>query len=75
MTKITVRRPDGTTEIVERPGTITDMAMRRKMEQATKAAGKGEIIKWEIVQPKLAKWDHCCAHWTREQGCPLHGGD
>lgn len=49
MTRITVRRPDGTIETVTRPGTIIDQAMRRRMATATAQAGKGEIIGWEIV--------------------------
>jgi len=48
-TQITVKRPDGTTEIIEKPGTVLDAAMRRKFEAATKAAGRGDIIRWEIV--------------------------
>lgn len=48
-TRIKVQRPDGTIEIVTRPGTITDRKLREQMAEATRNAGKGEIIGWEIV--------------------------
>jgi hypothetical protein len=74
MTRITVRRPDGTTEIIERPGTIIDAGVRRKMTEATRAAGKGEIIDWQIVKAStVGHLGFCCEHYVRGQGCPLHG--
>lgn len=70
-TEITVVRPSGETEMIIRDGTITDESMRRKMEQATRDAGKGEIVSWRIIgrTAPLAG----CPHYTTDQGCPLHG--
>lgn len=48
-TQITIQRPDGTTETVTKPGTITSQSVRRQMTSATRAAGRGEIIGWQIV--------------------------
>lgn len=52
VTVIRVRRVDGTIENVERSGHITDAATRRKFEAATRAAGRGEIIGWELRGPR-----------------------
>jgi hypothetical protein len=75
MTEITIQRPDGNTEKVTKEGAI-NLKLRGQMEQATKAAGRGQIIGWcEYVQP-VKRWatkTHCCSHWTKDQGCPLHG--
>lgn len=78
-TRITVRRPDGSTEIVAKPGTIIAPAMRRKMEQATRDAGRGEIVGWEIIgQPASGPTMRQVLYGrdrTRCRGCGRIGDD
>lgn len=74
-TIMTIRRPNGDVEKVERHGEIA-IPLRYKMVEATKAAGKGDILSFDTVSriPRaLPSLRHCCSHWTRDQGCPLHG--
>lgn len=79
MTTITIRRPSGTTETVELPQDIVSLPARRKIAADTKAAGRGEILSWNVTPsqaPKLHRLPsvrHCCAQWSADQGCPLHG--
>ncbi len=70
-TQITIQRPDGTIETVIRPGLITSPSMRRKMTQATRGAGRGEITRWHTVTHHTKQQG--CQSYTRDQGCPLHG--
>lgn len=52
-TKITVKRPEGNIEIVDVsanfPAGLTDV-MFEKMKAATKAAGRGDMISYSVVQ-------------------------
>ncbi len=70
-TQIRIQRPDGTIETVIRPGLITSPVMRRKMTQATRQAGRGEIVGWQTVTHTTKQQG--CRLYTRDQGCPLHG--
>lgn len=47
-TIIRVARPDGTIDAIERSGHITHRPARLAMETATREAGRGEIIGWEL---------------------------
>lgn len=51
-TRITVRRPDGEIETVMQDGKFYTHATRRKMVEATKAAGRGDILSFEEVVPE-----------------------
>jgi ribosome recycling factor len=50
-TRITIRRPNGQVETVDKAGEFFSSAMRQKMTAATKAAGRGEIINFEEIVP------------------------
>jgi hypothetical protein len=60
MYKITVRRPDGTIAEVIKDEPIIGEATQRRMREATRAAGKGEIISFEYIEksrsPEYADW-------------------
>lgn len=71
-TIMTIRRPNGDIERVEKPFPLTS-AQRQQAIKLTKEAGRGDIIGFDVVAPKPVAWSHCCAYWTRDQGCPLHG--
>ena len=75
MTEITIQRPDGTTEKVQKQGAIS-LKTRGQMADATMAAGRGQITGWcEYAQP-VKRWEtqtHCCKHYVAGQGCPIHG--
>src|SRR3990170_1881114 len=47
-TKVTIERPDGSTEVVVRE--YIPVQMRAKATDATRQAGRGEIIGWEYVE-------------------------
>lgn len=50
-TRITVKRPDGTIETIDKSGEFFTSFVRGKMVAATKAAGRGEIISFEEIVP------------------------
>lgn len=55
-TQIKIQRPTGEIEIVIKPGAIVSNDLRQRMIDATRNAGKGEIIGWTITGnsgPKL----------------------
>lgn len=47
-THITIKRPNGNTEIVIKDG-VVPMPLRPQMEKATREAGRGDIIGWKVV--------------------------
>lgn len=67
-TRITVRRLDGSTEVVTKPGAITDRGLRQRMVHATRAAGRGEIVAWEIVAPAPTPEQRAWDAWQRAAG-------
>ena len=77
-TEIRVQRPDGTIETTARAGWI-DRAVREQMRQATRAAGRGEILDFtERDGSHSAKGDghsapcrHCGGYC--EGDCVAHG--
>ena len=83
-TEIRVRRTDGSIETIVRPGTIIDPQVREQMTEATRVAGRGEIIGWTVIgtitmtaNPRWQRRQGCrvkgCQVWTEDQGCSLHG--
>lgn len=82
-TTIRVRRPDGTIEEIVKPGTIIEAATRRKFEDATRSAGRGEIIGWQVngARTAPAQTQRTASHglYRRDQarckGCGRIGDD
>jgi len=48
MTNITIRRPNGDIEVVAKAATFGP-AIQAKMIEATRAAGRGEILSFELI--------------------------
>ena len=71
--EITIQRPNGQTEYVIKPGmTMINTATQQAMTIATRNAGRGEILSFREVKAEYHK-SVGCPHYTRDQGCPLHG--
>lgn len=51
MIELTIERPNGKTEKVQREGGMTDILFA-KMQEATRNAGRGEIISWERIDDR-----------------------
>jgi hypothetical protein len=51
-TRITVRRPGGEIETVMQEGKYFTQVVKRKMTEATRAAGRGEILSFEEIAPE-----------------------
>jgi hypothetical protein len=50
ITRMEVRRPDGTIETVEREGSMGNSPIwRTKATEATRAAGRGDILSFEVI--------------------------
>jgi hypothetical protein len=49
-TRITVRRPNGDIEVVMQRGKYYSATEQRKAIEATRAAGRGEILSFEVVE-------------------------
>ena len=49
---ITINRPDGTVDVVKNPGGYREMnaALFAKIKAATKAAGRGDVVKFENLK-------------------------
>jgi len=54
-TTIRVQRPDGTIEAIVKQMAITGSKLRSQYEDATRAAGRGEIIGWEVRQETVRR--------------------
>lgn len=50
-TRITIRRPNGETEIVFRASEFYTTARQQLMRDATRKAGRGEIVSFETISP------------------------
>jgi uncharacterized small protein (DUF1192 family) len=51
MIELTIKRPNGEIEKVQREGGMTKI-MFEKMQEATRNAGRGEILSWEQVDTR-----------------------
>ena len=51
MIELTIKRPEGNIEKVQREGGMT-ATMFAKMQEATRSAGRGEILSWELVDDR-----------------------
>ena len=54
MIVLTIRRPSGEIEKVQRDGGMTPV-MFSKMQEATRNAGRGEILSWEDVDSRTGE--------------------
>lgn len=51
MIELTIKRPNGEIEKVQREGGMTPV-MFEKIQEATLNAGRGEVLSWELVDPR-----------------------
>jgi hypothetical protein len=51
MIELTIKRPNGGVEKVQREGGMTKV-MFEKMQEATRNAGRGEILSWKLVDDR-----------------------
>jgi hypothetical protein len=51
MIELTIKRPNGEIEKVQREGGMTKV-MFEKMQEATRNAGRGEVLSWELVDTR-----------------------
>ena len=51
MIELTIKRPNGEVEKVQREGGMTKV-MFEKIQEATRNAGRGEILSWELVDDR-----------------------
>jgi hypothetical protein len=51
MIELTIKRPNGEIEKVRREGGMTKV-MFEKMQEATRNAGRGDILRWELVDDR-----------------------
>jgi hypothetical protein len=52
-TRITVRRPNGEVEVIMQRGKYYSADAQRKVIEATRAAGRGEVLDFEVVEAEV----------------------